>query len=188
MSAALFDFGSPMPSDTLSRRCAEVLTAVARARALSPDLSGTTVTFPLCSVVLRARLEARQQNAGRMVVSVAVEAAIADQPGILVGSVGIGRNEADATETAIQEWAAMVAPAIVGAVALGDRAAERYTVDGYVVYPGATGFRGAQPPWGSAEHLKLLGALRRALPVPVPGRLRAVTLTVMVETGQPPQG
>ncbi len=137
---------------------------------------------------LRARIEARQNAPGRMVVSVAVDTAIAAQAGITVGSVGVGRNEADATETAIQEWGALVAPAVIGAVALGDRASERYDLDGYVAYPGATGFRGAAPPWASAEHERLLTALRRGLPLPVSGRLRALTLTVMVESGQMPQG
>lgn len=188
MSGALFDFGSPLPSDALSRRCAEVLTTMAKGRGLAPTLSGTSVQFPMCDVVLGARIEARQNAPGRMVVSVAVDTAIAAQAGITVGSVGVGRNEADATETAIQEWGALVAPAVIGAVALGDRASERYDVDGYVAYPGATGFRGAEPQWGSAEHERLLSALRRALPLPVQGRLRAITLTVMVESGQMPQG
>ncbi len=188
MSGALFDFGSPLPSDTLSRRCAEVLTTMAKGRGLAPTLSSTSVRFPLCEVVLRARIEARQNAPGRMVVSVAVDTAIAGQAGITVGSVGVGRDEADATETAIQEWGALVAPAVISAVALGERASERYDVDGYTAYPGATGFRGAQPAWGADEHGRLLAALRRALPLPVPGRLRAITLTVMVESGQMPQG
>ncbi len=188
MSASLFDFGSPLPSDTLSRRCAEVLTAMARGRGLAPTLSGPSVEFPTCTVALRARIEARQNAPGRMVVSVAVDTVIAAQAAITVGSVGVGRDEADATETAIQEWGALVAPAVIGAVALGDRASERYDLDGYVAYPGATGFRGAQPAWGSAEHQRLLAGLRRALPLPVAGRLRAITLTVMVESGQMPQG
>lgn len=188
MSGGLFDFGSPLPSDALSRRCAEVLTTMAKARGLAPGVSGSTVSFPLCDVALRARVEARQNAPDRTVVSVAVDTAIAAQPGITVGSVGVGRNEADATETAIQEWGALVVPALVGAVALGDRASERYLIDGYIAYPGATGFRGAQPAWGSAEHERLLAALRRALPLPVPGFLRAITLTVMVESGQMPQG
>ena len=55
MSGALFDFGSPLPSDTLSRRCAEVLTTMAKGRGLAPTLSSTSVQFPLCEVVLRAR-------------------------------------------------------------------------------------------------------------------------------------
>ena len=185
---ALFDFGSPLPSDTLSRRCAEVLMATARAYGLSPALSGPSVEFPTCTVALQARIEARQKAPGRMVVSVAVDTAIAAQTPFTVGSVGVGRDEADATETAIQEWGALVAPAVIGAVALGDRASERHDLDGYVAYPGATGFRGAQPAWGSAEHQRLLAALRRALPLPVAGRLRALTLTVMVESGQMPQG
>ncbi len=188
MSGALFDFGSPLPSDALSRRCAEVLTTMAKGRGLAPGLSGSTVTFSMCEVVLRARIEARQNAPGRTVVSVAVDTAIAAQAGITVGSVGVGRDEADATETAIQEWSALVVPALLGAVALGDRASERYTIDGYIAYPGATGFRGAQIAWGSAEHERLLAALRRALPLPVPGRVRAITLTVMVESGQMPQG
>jgi len=188
MSGALFDFGSPLPSDVLSRRCAEVLTMMAKGRGLAPGLSGTTVSFPTCDVALRARIEARQSGPGRMVVSVAVDTAIAAQAGITVGSVGIGRDEAEATETAIQEWGALVVPAVIGAVALGERASERYAVDGYVAYPGATGFRGAEPAWGSAEHQQLLAVLRRALPLPVSGRLRALTLTVMVESGQMPQG
>lgn len=188
MSATLFDFGSPLPSDALSRRCAEVLTTMAKGRGLAPGLSGTTVSFPMCDVALRARIEARQNAPGRMVVSVAVDTAIAAQAGITVGSVGVGRDEADATETAIQEWGALVAPAVIGAVALGDRASERYDLDGYVAYPGATGFRGAAPAWGSNEHERLLAALRRALPLPVSGRLRALTLTVMIESGQMPQG
>ena len=61
MSGALFDFGSPLPSDALSRRCAEVLTTMAKGRGLAPGLSGSTVTFPMCEVVLRARIEARQK-------------------------------------------------------------------------------------------------------------------------------
>ncbi len=188
MSATLFDFGSPLPSDSLSRRCAEVLTTMAKGRGIAPGLSGSTVSFPMCDVALRARIEARQNAPGRMVVSVAVDTAIAAQAGITVGSVGVGRDEADATETAIQEWGALVAPAVIGAVALGERASERYDLDGYVAYPGATGFRGAAPPWASAEHERLLTALRRGLPLPVSGRLRALTLTVMVESGQMPQG
>lgn len=188
MSGALFDFGSPLPSDALSRRCAEVLTSMAKGRGLAPALSGTTVAFPMCNVALRARIEARQNAPGRVVVSVAVDTAIAAQAGLTVGSVGIGRDEAEATETAIQEWGALVVPAVIGAVALGERASERYSVDGYVAYPGATGFRGAEPAWGSAEHQLLLAGLRRALPMPVSGRLRALTLTVMVESGQVPQG
>jgi len=186
--ATTFDFGSPLPSDDLSRRCAAVLTTMAKAGGLTPVVAGASVAFAEGTLTLRARVEARQPGQGRMVVSVAVESVVDGQPGVTVGSVGVGRGEADAVETAVQEWAALVGPALLGAVVQSERAHERYSLDGYVAYPGATGFRGEAPEWGAAEHQRLLAALRRGLPLPVPGRLRAVTLTVMVEPGQMPQG
>lgn len=183
-----FDFGAPIVSDELSRRCASVLASSARSRGLSPSVSGALVGFTHGAVALRARVEARQSGAGRQVVSVAVDTIVGNHPAMTVGSVGIGRDEPDAVETAIQEWGALVAPAVIGAVELGERAGERYAVDGYIAYPGATGFRGAAPAWGAAEHRRLLASLRRALPLPVAGTLRPLTLTVMVEPGQMPQG
>lgn len=186
--ASTFDFGSPIASDELSRRCAAVLAWHANRRGLTTAVSGATVSLSTGEVTLRARVEARQKGDGRMVVSVAVESSIDGQPGVTVGSVGVGRNEAEAIETAVQEWGALVAPAVLGAVVTDRSDSERYVVDGYVAYPGATGFRGASPAWRAPEHQRLLTSLRRALPVPVPGRLRALTLTVMVEAGQPPQG
>jgi len=174
-------------ADDLSRRCAESLASTARAAGLTVSTAGAIVTFPLGSVALRARIEMRQPGDGRLLVAVAVETAVDTHPGFIVGVIGTGRTEGEALDTAVHEWVQMVGQAVLSAVVTRERA-ERYALGPFTVYPGATGFRGAQPPaWSAADHERLLGTLRPALPASA-SAIHAVTITAMVEPGQMAQG
>ncbi|HUR34430.1 MAG TPA: DUF6348 family protein [Vicinamibacterales bacterium] len=184
-----FQIASPVASDDLSQRCAAVLAALARASGLTVSVSGAEVAFPEGTVRLRARIEARQAGQGRALAGVAIEAAIDAHPGFAVGCVGVGRNDDDAVETAIQEWNQLVGQSLLRALVTREHSSERYTVGGFIAYPGAIGFRGQAPPlWSAADHVRLLGAFRSALPLPVPTVRHALIVTVVVEPGQMPQG
>jgi len=89
----------------------------------------------------------------------------------------------------VQEWGALVGHALVRGISLRERSPERFTAGRFIVYPGATGFRGTMPPrWLPADHERLLAALERALPLSTSDTTHGLTLTVMVEPGQVPQG
>lgn len=187
--ASAFQVEPPSSSDELSVRCAAALASLARASGLTVSVRGAAVAFPDGLITLRARVEARQAGQGRALAGVAVESAVDGQIGFTVGSVGVGRDDADAVETAIQEWSQLVGQALIRAVVTRERSTERYAVGGFFAYPGATGFRGATPPsWSGADHERLLGALRSSLPAAASTLMHALMLTVVVEPGQVPQG
>jgi Family of unknown function (DUF6348) len=135
---------------------------------------------------LQVRIEQEVQQGPQWVVGIAVETGLADGVSLTAGSVGVGTTRQDAHQTAVTEWRQLAGVAILRGVALKERSGEVIARNGFMLYPGATGIRGAeQPPWSDDQHARLVELITPELMGLSAGRLHDLSLSVGVNpTGE----
>jgi hypothetical protein len=173
----------------LSARCAAALAASARNEKLEAATTGSRVTVAGTNLQVDARIEQEEQSGSQWLVAIAVRASVGNGASLVAGSVGVGTSRGDALDTAIDEWVQLAGVALVRSLVLRERSAERFAVDGAVVYPGATGIRGpAQPPWSKEDHERLLELLLPSVGRLDDGQPHALSLIVVVDPTKAVQG
>jgi hypothetical protein len=165
----------------LSVRCAVALGASAHQTKIEASVAGSRVTIAGTELILDAKIENETHQGSSWVIGIAVITSGAGNT-FSAGSVGVGTSRADALDTAIAEWAALAGVAIVRALVLKEHADERFVLGGFIVYPGATGFRGPeQPSWSKDDQSQLFGRLMPVMAGLPAQRLHSVSLSVLVE-------
>ena len=170
----------------LSDQHATALVALARELHIDATASGTRVTLAGAEVNLEARIEQEAQQGPQWLVGIAVTIGLPAGVNLTAGSIGVGTTRQDAIDTAVTEWGQLIGVAILKGVALKERSVGVIARNGFLLYPGATGFRGPEhPTLSDDQHARLVQLITPELAGLAAGRLHELSLAVAVKaTGE----
>jgi hypothetical protein len=166
----------------VAAKCASALATVARAEKVEATAVGRRVAFGGVELRIEARIDLEEQRDSKWISVVSVTTWSPVGVAFAAGSIGIDDSRAAALETAIQEWAQLYGTALVRGVVLKERASDRLELDGFVAYPGWTGFRNPEnPTWSKDMHPKLLRLLLPSLTHLGSTRLHSIYIMLIVD-------